>query len=387
MHARSILENIDPERDYKYFVYAYDENDPIVQHSIDITVPYTLIHTKTLKKSIDSPRDFIHLSRVIFHRFAALKNREINIFIQFDFTLGLPRHKSIKKNILVAYDLIPLIFKNDYIPTPVYEFRRHRGILRKCKKAIRAAYYQLRYKLHYKNFHRADLLLSISQNTTQSLKTMLNISPKKIVTIPLAPVFNTDVPQKPSRLTVSKDFIFYIGATDARKRVSDLINAFSEVKERHDIQLVLAGKEFEKVDKIPSDTILEALQSSPYNEDIRTVGYIGDAEKLWLYKNAAMFVFPTLYEGFGLPIVEAMQHGCPVVSYSNSSINEIAGEAVLLAPTGNVDKLAHAINRILDDSNLRQTLTEQGYIQSKSYTWQNYMKQLYSALDAVYDGN
>lgn len=380
MHARSILENLNTSPEYEYVIYAYDIDDPIKDNSIKINGKYKLVQTKTMKKSIDRPQDFMQLSRVIFHRFKPLASYDIDVFIQFDFMLGLPSLKSVKKTVLVAYDLIPLLFKDEYIPTPLHELLSHRGLLKKCKKVLRALYYQLRYKLHYDNFHKADTLLSISKNTTESLSDVLGISIKKIVTIPLAPVFNTNKATEPSGLATDKSFIFYIGATDARKRVSDLIEAFDSVKKNHDIYLVLAGKEFEDSNKIPSETILDSLNKSPSRKDIQTLGYVSDSEKLWLYRNALLFVFPTAYEGFGLPVVEAMQNGCPVISYNNSSITEIAGNAVALVPTGDIATLSETISSVLDDDKLRNRLIENGYSRSHIFTWDEYMTNFYSKL-------
>lgn len=384
MHVRSMIENIDPSVDASYIFYAYDNNDPIRELGIKIPVTYMLVQTNSLKKSIDTPRDFYHLAKVIFHKFTALKRVNIDVFVQFDFMLGLPSSQLVKKRVLVAYDLIPLLFKEDYIPAPAHEFKVHKGLPRKIKKTLRAYYYQKRYKLHYANFTKADVLLSISKNTTKSIQEILDIPQNKIVTIPLAPVFNTKTVKRPTGLTkLNKPFIFYLGATDARKRVSDLIKAFDTVRTTSDIELILAGKEFAKPKKIPSGAILDALASTPNREYIHTLGYVDDGEKLWLYKNAIAFVFPTAYEGFGLPVIEALQHGCPVISYNNSSIPEVAGDAVRLVPTGDVRLLAKDISDVISHEEVREKMIKIGYTQSKNYTWENYMKNFYREINAL----
>lgn len=382
MHVRSMLENLDATGKYKYLFYAYDSGDPIQTLGINLPVDYTLVQTKTLKKSIDRPQDFVQLAKVIFHKFSPLRCGDIDVFVQFDFMLGLPSLKNIKRTVLVAYDLIPLIFREEYIPTPRQAFRATVGTPSKIKKVLRAMYYNERYRLHYKNFTKADLLLSISRNTTDSLVEILNIPKEKITTIPLAPVFNTVKATRPRGFNSDSPFIFYIGATDARKRVADLIRAFDKVRVTRSITLILAGKEFAKRNKIPNEGIARALQSSPYQADIVTIGYVSDAEKLWLYENAKAFVFPTAYEGFGLPIIEAMQHGCPVISYDNSSIPEVAGDATLLVPTGDVARLAKGVAKVLDSTVLRDRMVARGYTLSEEYTWDKYMKKFYAALEA-----
>lgn len=385
MHVRSILENLESSN-YDYIFYAYDKNNPIEQLGISVNVNYTLVQTRTLKKSIDRPRDALQLAKVIWHRFTPLANHQIDIFFQFDFMLGLPRLKNIRKRVLIAYDLIPLIFHNDYIPSPRFAFSHTKGnVLLRAKKALRAAYYRLRYHLHYKNFSAADKILSISENTAASLASILGIPQQRIAIIPLAPVFNADTPVRPKGLpTAIKPFIFYIGATDARKQVCDLIRAFSLVRDHsNDVQLVLAGKEFKDPHKIPSVSITNCLTATAHSADILTLGFVSDAEKLWLYQNSLTFVFPTLYEGFGLPIVEAMKSGCPAISYSNSSIPEVAGEAAILVETGDIQGLATQIERLAVDNKYREKCITLGIEQAKRYTWNNYMKQFYKFIEGI----
>ena len=385
MHARSMLENIDPTKDVEYIIYAYDKNDPIKKLDINIPVAYQLVQTKTVKKSIDSPKDFYYLSQIIWHRFRPLQDKPIDAFIQFDFMLGFPKTKNIKK-ILIAYDLIPLIFKDQYMPTPLSEFKKYRGVLQKSKKTVRALYYQMRYSLHYKNFFGADLILSISKDTARSLTTILGIPSSKIVTIPLAPVFSTCVAKKPNQLNVKNPFIFYIGATDPRKRVQDLIEAFAILRDKKlPIDLVLVGKEFAEPKKIPQLSIRDALENSPYKKDIYTLGYVTDEEKLWLYKNALVFVFPTVYEGFGLPVLEAMKSGCPVISYNNSSIPEVANDAAILIKTGDISAIVNSVKDLCsnEEKALRSSLIRKGVVRSRAFTWTRYMNTFYSQIDQL----
>ncbi len=373
MHIRSLLENLTRAQDVTYVFYAFDESNPIEKLKIKLQVPYTLIQTKTVKRSIDSPKDFFHLSKIIWHTYKPLRNLQIDVFVQFDFMLGLPSIKGVKTN-LIAYDLIPLLFPHDYIPSPWHALTHTPGKLLAPKKAVRAFYYRRRYALHYKNFQKADHIISISKNTTASIISDLNISPEKITTIPLAPVFRSTNSKKPANVRLdSKGYIFYIGATDGRKHVQDLVAAYNIVRGRGiDINLVLAGKEFVDVDKIPNVHIKQAIIESSYRSDIINLGYMEDEEKLWLYQNALAFVFPTLYEGFGIPVLEAMQNQCAVVSYSNSSIPEIAGNAALLVESGNIEELAQKIITITSDKNLRESLIRRGAKQAKQYSWKTY---------------
>ncbi len=381
MHARSILENLDPKRDIKYIIYAFDAYDPIKKLGIQIPLEYELVQTKTLKKSISNPQDFFQLSQIIWHRYNKLQQKNIDVFVQFDFMLGLPKLAG-TTTILMAYDLIPLLFKDDYLPSPLYAFTTTSGIVSKIKKTLRATYYRWRYHLHYQNFSRADTILSISTDTTKSLHTILSVQLEKIVTIPLAPVFNTTKAIRPKGLIVEKDkFIFYIGATDKRKRVIDLIDAFNILRKKGiDLELVLAGKEFDDPQKIPQADIVQALSNTPYQKYIHTLGYVDDGEKLWLYKNSLAFIFPTLYEGFGLPVLEAMQAGCPVISYNNSSIPEVAGDAALLVETGNKDEIIKSVEYLYNDHDARSNLIKKGFEREKLFSWSIYMNKFYEVV-------
>ncbi|MEO5498909.1 MAG: glycosyltransferase family 1 protein [Candidatus Saccharimonadales bacterium] len=381
MHVRSILEHLPANPEVSYIFYIFDENDPIVKLGIKVNAPYTLVKTKTVKKSIDHPKDALHLSKIILHRFEPLSISPPDVFVQFDLMLGLPQliHT---KTVLIAYDLIPLLFSSEYLPTPYQAFRTTPGRLQPFKKALRALYYRGRYNLHYKNFQKADQILAISEHTAKSLEEFLGINREKITTIPLAPVFNTSKPLKPKYLpTDSKPFLFYIGATDARKRVQDLVDAYNILRGRgYDIQLILAGKELGKIGKIPNMNIRHSIELSPYREGIVTLGYINDNEKLWLYQHALAFVFPTLHEGFGLPIIEAMQSGCAVISYNNSSIPEVAGDVARLVPTHDITGIVNQTMRIYDDQKFREMLQDLGPKQAQKYSWEVYIKSFFKAI-------
>lgn len=376
MHVRSVLENLAPRKNVQYIFYSFEKSDPIKKLGIQLQIPYTLVQTRSLKMSISRPRDALHLLRLVNHRFHALRGRHIDTFIQFDFMLGMPRSKKIKK-VVIAYDLIPLILRSSYLPGLWHSFRTTPGTLFRLKKTLRAAYYQWRYHLHYKEFKRADQILSISEDTKQSLEKYLRVDPRKIHTIPLAPVFGKNKkPDKRILKTIPTPFLFYIGATDERKRVHDLVAAYNIARGRGMVMsLVLAGGEFKNTRKIPNQSIKEAILKSSYRDDIYTLGYVTDAEKLALYKHAFAFIFPTAYEGFGLPVLEAMQQGCPVIAYDNSSIPEVADNAASLVPTGDVNAIYHAIQNLYDNPALRSSLVDLGVVQAGKFTWDAYMTQ------------
>ena len=385
MHVKNLLENLPKSNDFHYSIYAFDTSDPILTLGIKMQAPYELIQTPAVKKSIDSPQDFLQLAKIIWHRYTPLKPQPPMLFVQFDFMLGLPKLEQ-TATILFAYDLIPLIFKDEYLPSIRTATKQVHGVFKKTKRAIRSLYYRWRYRIHYKNFYRADLVLSISESTRESLINILGVDPVKIQTVPLAPSLGHEKARAPKRLSKeATPFIFYIGGTDLRKRIVDLIKAFEVVKKKGShLSLVLVGKEFAKVEKIPNDALKNAIMASPFRSGIYTLGYVTDNEKLWLYSHATAFVFPTAYEGFGLPVLEAMASGCPVITYDNSSIQEVAGGAALLVGTGDYRALASAIQSMNDEA-LRQRLIQAGKVRAPKYTWENHTKMLLKAASRLVD--
>lgn len=383
MHVKNLLENLPKSNDFHYSIYAFNTSDPIRALGIKMQAPYDLIQTPAVKKSIDSPQDFLQLAKIIWHRYMPLRSNPPMVFVQFDFMLGIPKLKQ-TTTVLFAYDLIPLLFKDEYLPTVRIATKQVHGILRKTKRTVRSLYYRWRYRIHYKNFHKADLVLSISESTRESLVSILGVDPAKIQTAPLAPSLGHEKARAPKQLPKeAAPFIFYIGGTDLRKRIVDLIKAFEIIKSKGSpLSLVLVGKEFAKVEKIPNEALKDAVVTSPHRASIYTLGYVTDSEKSWLYAHATAFVFPTAYEGFGLPVLEAMASGCPVITYDNSSIPEVSGDAALLVETGDYHALASAIESV-DDKTLRQHLIAAGKKQAPLYTWENHVTLLLRSVDSL----
>lgn len=377
MHIRSILENL-PKSDDKYLFYCFDKSDPIKELGIKTKVSYELVRTPTVNTVLDSPKNILGIFQLVFHRFTPLKKYRPDTFVQFDFMLGMPRWHSTKK-VLIGYDLIPLIMKNEYIPSLSLVWNHTAGKKAKIRAVLRSLYYGFRYKIHYRVYKRADLIVCISQASADSFHNLLKISRSKLVTAHLAPVAVDARPDMKLANGITKPYIFYIGGTDKRKSLQDIVHAFNIARGRGaDIALVLAGNEFNVPEEIPDVPGRNAILNSPYKNDIHLVGFVTDEQKMGLYKGARAFVFASTFEGFGLPIVEAMSASCPVVTYENSSIPEVAGQAALLVKTGDIVGLAN--NYIaLQDEDKRKELIDRGLRQAKKFTWSKYIAAFLSA--------
>ena len=408
MYIKSVLENLPPDNN-KYLFYIFDKTDPIKEMGIKLQIDYELVATPTIKTSLNSPKDIVGLLRLITHRFKPLKSYRPDVFLQFDFTLGTPRWKDIR-TIVIGYDLIPLIMKNDYLPSlsfaikhaaphrPIrpksivrsvifrvrnrsFKFNRNFYAKQKLHSAVRSIYYRAKYSLHYKTYKRADNIISISEATSNDFIRLLNIRSDRITTIPLAPVLPTDKPDLGLAKKIKYPYIFYIGGTDNRKRIQDIVYAFNIVRGRGaNLKLILAGNEFREVESIPSIDGRNAIINSPYKKDIELVGFITDAQKLGLYKKAHSFIFCTVHEGFGLPIIEAMSASCPVISYNNSSIPEAAGTAAILVETGDYVAIADSILELFDEK-MRNRIIASGLIQARKFSWDNYIHTFLSVIN------
>ncbi len=167
--------------------------------------------------------------------------------------------------------------------------------------------------------------------------------------------------------TTNKSYILFVGSIQPRKNISRLIEAFEILKNRRDEavpRLYIAGAK-----GWLSDEIYGKAKESKFSEEIIFKGSVSDNELDSLYKNASIFVMPSLYEGFGLPVLEAMSYGIPCVVSDNSSLREIAGDGALLVDAYNPNDIAEKINVLLGDKELRKNLSEKGIENAKRFSW------------------
>lgn len=180
---------------------------------------------------------------------------------------------------------------------------------------------------------------------------------------------------------LAHNFLLYVGTAFPHKNLEKLIEAFEVVhRSKPELKLLLVGKKeqyYERLEKSVAD--------SPVRDSIIFTGFIPDEEFKWLYENASAFVFPSLSEGFGLPGLEAMVHGCPVVSSSATCLPEVYGDAAIYFDPNNVDDVATAINKVLTDNDLRSLLVARGFAQAKRYSWRRMAEQTLGVYNAVLD--
>jgi glycosyltransferase involved in cell wall biosynthesis len=197
----------------------------------------------------------------------------------------------------------------------------------------------------------------------QDLIRFTNVSESKVNVIYEAADKITEKPKTLDNL-VGKKFIMYIGRPTPHKNLERLIEAFIKLKQDDkDLCLVLAGKEDNNYREIR-----DKVENKGY-KDIVFTGYISDAELRWLYENCQAYVFPSLSEGFGLPGLEAMVHGAPVVSSKATCLPEVYGEAAEYFDPLDVGSIGSAISNVLVNKERKQQLIELGFKQASKYSW------------------
>lgn len=162
-----------------------------------------------------------------------------------------------------------------------------------------------------------------------------------------------------------KEYIMYTGSAFPHKNLERLISAFGLLKEHHpDLKLVLVGKR-----EYHSKQLQKWAKKQPAYEDIIFTGFIPDEELKWYYQNARAYVFPSMSEGFGLPGLEAMVHGCPVVSSNATCLPEVHGDAAHYFDPYDVQEMAAKIDEVISSEPLRKKLIEKGYENAKRFSW------------------
>ena len=240
-----------------------------------------------------------------------------------------------------------------------------------------------------RSLNRARHVLADSQNTRIDLIELMDVSPERITVIgagvdePFRPVTDpAHLAQVRARYRLPDRFILGISTLEPRKNFIGLIAAFNQLAAGQpaaaDVHLVIAGGKGWLY-----EPIFAAAEASPVRDRIHFAGFVADEDLPALYSLAEMLAFPSHYEGFGIPVLEAMACATPVVCADNSSLPEVAGQAALLIDAADVEGLAHAMARLLVEASLREGLIARGLAQVKRFTWENAARRLLAVYEAV----
>jgi glycosyltransferase involved in cell wall biosynthesis len=369
-----ILDRAVKEKNTVVFFEYDDEADPKDLLLIPEGLDYSVVRSGTSHEKLASKKAKTRrMLSDMYGRPASAK--EVDVYLQFDYALGIP---SGTRTVLVKHDLIPYIFWDRYFTSAWEPF--HRRAARTTMRTLLKNHHFMR--VLRRSLRRAHVIAAVSDSTKRDVEKYFKVPGKKVkvalLGVDVKPAktneFNTDVAMP------TKPYLLFVGAGDARRRVDDLVAAFNNLKsEGNDLQLVLVGENFKKPADIPNVAVRNEVMKSSYKEDILTLGYIDDQTKQQLFANALAFVYPTKYEGFGIPVLEAMLLGCPIITYKNSSLPEVGGEHALYAK--NWQDIMDKVKMLQQESPAqRARRLEAAKKHANSFTWDSTADAIYKEL-------
>lgn len=224
-----------------------------------------------------------------------------------------------------------------------------------------------------KQAESSDKIIAVSESTKKDLMKFYNIPKEKIEVVYSGVDHSFKKLQKDDpnlkrvreKYKLPENFIFFLGTIEPRKNIEGIIDAFEKIRETKKIKLVIAGM----LGWLFSD-IMKKKENSRFKDDIIFCGAVDQKDKVYLYNLASVFVYPSFFEGFGFPPLEAMASGTPVVTSNNSSLPEIVGDAGIMVDPYKTSEIADAIRMILESESLSRKLSEKGIMQAKKFSWE-----------------
>jgi len=220
---------------------------------------------------------------------------------------------------------------------------------------------------------RTSKVIAVSKNTKQDLINLYKVNSQKIQVVYEGIAENFYAPVDNSQSVSEDPYLLFLGRIEERKNVTGIIRAFEIIKEKYHLphKLFLVGKPgygYQAIEK--------KIKNSKFKDEIFEAGYVSDKEKESFLEQADVFLFPTFYEGFGLPILEAQSLGVPVITSDNSSMPEVAGDGGVLVDPNNHKAIAEAVNRLFLDKNFRNDIIRKGYENTKRFSWEKCAEEI-----------
>ncbi len=278
------------------------------------------------------------------------------------------------RHVMVVHDLIPSIF-----PQYVDNLRK-----------------KIDWELTLRAIKQADKLISVSKHTKKDLIKYLEIPSDKIAVayVDCAPAFKSPIETAQIEATLRKydlragKYIYFGGGLDMRKNAKRLLEAYRNLRklsEQKDTDfqcspLVISGKLQPQLAPLWTD-IEKLVDELELSNSVHILGFVPDEDLPAIYAGAQIFVYPSLYEGFGMPVLEALSVGVPVAASEASSVPEVAGDAALYFDPADTDAITSAMLHLLNDSTLRKILTDAGKKQVTKFSWQKFAQKVLAQVD------
>lgn len=271
------------------------------------------------------------------------------------------------KKVLTIHDLIPLLYPDSY----------SRNLAKRWNTSLKLI------------INRVDHIIAVSNKTKEDCIKYLEIPSDNITVIPngFSNVFQ-HIPDTDEVKNYIKtkyglgDYILFAGRVEARKNLTTLIKAFYELKKSgfgHKLTII-GGMGWQH------EEVLDQIHKLNLQDEMVFPGYVPEEDLVKFYNAADLFIYPSLYEGFGLPPLEAMACGTPVITSNTSSLPEVVGDAGITVDPLNVDDLFRAMRKVLDDEKLQRKLKDKGINRSKDFSWQKTAQKTWQIYEKVFDG-
>lgn len=302
--------------------------------------------------------------------------------------------------------ILCLINKVDFLLSPEY----YCPLFTSCKRGVIAHDAHIRAQKQFINpiwFHlyyvpfieyairRADIIFTVSEFSKCHLIELMKFDESKIKVVYngldtsfLDENLQTDINPLFQKLDIkSKEYIAFIGTFEARKNIERLIEAFAIFKKKvsasEDIKLLIVGKASYGMFSDRNQHIQDLIERLDLRDEIKLSGFVSDQELPLLYRNASLIAFPSLYEGFGLPIIEGFASKVPVLTSNLCAMSEIGGDAVILIDPYNVEDMAEKLIQVMADQELRNQLINKGLDRLKLFSWKQSANQMLKEIEEI----
>jgi glycosyltransferase involved in cell wall biosynthesis len=230
----------------------------------------------------------------------------------------------------------------------------------------------------------SKIIITPSEFTRQELRRLYNYDVSRVKVVPHG--YDKNIFKKMelaeeeknnflAKFNITKPFYLSVGRLEEKKNTANIVRAFDLIKKEVDAAMVLAG-----TPRRGFDEVKKAIDASPNRKDIITPGWVGSEDVAHLYNLAEAFIFPSLYEGFGLPVLDAMACGCPVIASKGNSLEEVGGDAAVYVSADKPREIAEKISKILSDRILRQKMSENGLVWVKNFSWEKTARLTWAVL-------
>lgn len=273
----------------------------------------------------------------------------------------LPRH------VMVVHDVIPEIF-------PEY---------------LRKFLQRMHWRAVRKAIQKADAIIAISESTKHDLMRLGTRGEKITVAYPdVAPQFRQPASEENisrvlKKYSLQRGYIYHGGGLEIRKNTETLLRAYKQLVTNNQQltipDLVVSGEIFDKTNKLATD-VVRLIQELHLEKKVKLLGFVPDEDLPALYTGALFFVYPSLYEGFGLPVLEALCQNVPVLTANDSSLPEVGGEAALYVDPHDMKALATQMERLLTDETLRTALISHSRAQAEKFHWEHFVQKILATL-------